>query len=748
MKKTIVALFLSVVVFTLFPLLADAQIVGYHYFPTASEVDARFLSIAGDGVDTIVRERQIIRFAARQDTTAVPLVIGIFDGNGVGRWDLDPRGNRVDLKYELFADPLGDGLGADDPLNLIETKYSWLMPDKAWEDFSVIILDLDAVSPSGNYFFVLIISAMQDPNLDPPVSSSGALNNFKVRSNNLIIIPPDLFAFIAGGHSLEDGQAIYPDYPSLADPNYDGTWDFHFYVRGGQTKLVVWDGDFDHGWFWCSSAEGLARQDTDDPDTPNEVAPPWADGTTVTIEGVAVGTGCSTGRPPDDGSNPDLRFSPDVRYDIEDPEGSMYANDNPSGNRELEKFHIEKTSVIDPDLYDYPDGSDHPVVADIPQGTWHFHSEGLDINNLNALKFTHELCVPPAPGEPCDPVYPFLIGDTVFFDSVAEDGVQGPGEPGIAGVVVNLVAGGVIIETATTDANGEYSFEVPAGTHTVEVDDENFLAGGALEGTYPTTDVQDGDGTDRNDLTFTVVDDNVWLYDFGYNEATGQTVYLVGDTVFYDTDGDGFQDPVEPGIAGVEVNLVDADNVVVGTAVTDANGKYSFLVIPGTWTVVVTDANFLPGGALEGTNGTSILQTPTDINKNDLAYEVIDEDVDIYDFGYVGCGDCEGQITWFTFQYLGSVQNANVRVYQVKGKTDIFNDVVVPGETFTFYGTWKRARTMGTEIKVYVDDGVNELLNAEIHTSCSAIVDPGTQLGDFLVVAGASRVGGLLCAAE
>jgi len=60
---------------------------------------------------------------------------------------------------------------------------------------------------------------------------------------------------------------------------------------------------------------------------------------------------------------------------------------------------------------------------------------------------------------------PIEIGNLVWEDTDF-DGVQDPGEPGIAGVTVELVKGGAVIATATTDANGNYLFSSASGTST------------------------------------------------------------------------------------------------------------------------------------------------------------------------------------------------------------------------------------------------------------------------------------------
>jgi hypothetical protein len=58
----------------------------------------------------------------------------------------------------------------------------------------------------------------------------------------------------------------------------------------------------------------------------------------------------------------------------------------------------------------------------------------------------------------------------------------------------------------------------------------------------------------------------------------------IGNRVWRDTNGNGVQDPGEPPLAGVTVHLYDADNTLIGTAVTDAEGSYYFSNAPGTST--------------------------------------------------------------------------------------------------------------------------------------------------------------------
>ncbi|MEM6453611.1 MAG: C25 family cysteine peptidase [Acidobacteriota bacterium] len=85
-------------------------------------------------------------------------------------------------------------------------------------------------------------------------------------------------------------------------------------------------------------------------------------------------------------------------------------------------------------------------------------------------------------------------------------------------------------------------------------------------------------------------------------------VPIVGDAtvtghVFLDLDGNGVQDPGEPDLAGVTVNVTDAFGQVQ-TVVTDANGDYAANVPPGLTTLDVddTDPDIPPGVALTTAN--------------------------------------------------------------------------------------------------------------------------------------------------
>ena len=233
---------------------------------------------------------------------------------------------------------------------------------------------------------------------------------------------------------------------------------------------------------------------------------------------------------------------------------------------------------------------------------------------------------------------PGAIGDRVWNDANG-DGVQDPGEGGLAGVTLTLTDSvGTVVDTAVTDSNGDYLFtNVPAGNnYMVTIDANNFSSSGALEGYTQTYDADDGTAANDNNSVLSLAGAESNLnQDFGYQNPV---LPNISGTVFYDVDTDGTYEPDgndmmpgnsddETGIGGVTINLVDAGGNVVATTTTDANGDYSFPdVPPADYTVEVTDVNSVLDG-YELTSGLDILTvTQARLNAGDVT------DVD---FGYV-----------------------------------------------------------------------------------------------------------------
>lgn len=178
-------------------------------------------------------------------------------------------------------------------------------------------------------------------------------------------------------------------------------------------------------------------------------------------------------------------------------------------------------------------------------------------------------------------VPPAHLGDLVWEDSNG-NGVQDAGEAGLAGVEVQLKsAAGDVVATTTTDASGNYHFDVDAGTYSVTV---KAPAGYAVTG-----QAQGADGAVDSDIDAAGNTGLITLTPGATNNNVDAGLYrgaTLGDTVWYDTNRNGAQDAGEGGVAGVKVTLLDANGQPVGSATTDADGHYQFSNLkPGAYSV-------------------------------------------------------------------------------------------------------------------------------------------------------------------
>ena len=168
---------------------------------------------------------------------------------------------------------------------------------------------------------------------------------------------------------------------------------------------------------------------------------------------------------------------------------------------------------------------------------------------------------------------------------------------------------------------------------------------------------------------------------------------------------------------------------------TNANGNYFFTdVEPGVMCSVVVDQSSSP--ALDDKV----------IGNCPEMFDVILAPAESFldaDFCFIlPCSECDGNVTQLTLQNNGP--GAQIRVEQKKHKKQkkknvtVFDEVVQPGEQFTFIGTDKG--TLGTEISIFVD----AVLNTKIHSSCSQPIGPALISGDFEAIEGFSKKGGPL----
>ena len=170
-----------------------------------------------------------------------------------------------------------------------------------------------------------------------------------------------------------------------------------------------------------------------------------------------------------------------------------------------------------------------------------------------------------------------------FHDRNA-NGSMDAGEPVLSGWTINLNGtdgkGNPVSRSTATGADGRYSFSVPPGAYTVS---EVCPAGQHWRQSKPgpiTSEANCGANTYPVTLLSGEVDDN---NDFGnFQPATKSGIK------FHDKDADGVKDGDEPGLSGWTINISGTSPCGApspSSSLTDANGRYTFTLCPGTYTV-------------------------------------------------------------------------------------------------------------------------------------------------------------------
>lgn len=237
-----------------------------------------------------------------------------------------------------------------------------------------------------------------------------------------------------------------------------------------------------------------------------------------------------------------------------------------------------------PYTFNWANGSAEQTVSALPAGV-----QSVTVTDSKGCTCTAQLAL----------VNPSRIGNFVWHD-INQNGIQDPGEPGVANVLVKLfgtTGSGVNVALSTlTDANGEYTFDgLQAGAYSMEVS----LPANCIFSAYKTGNTaQDSDihpetgSSDTFQLAPSFYDDR---WDAGLIFLDEKS--SIGDWVWEDFNRNGIQDLNEPGIAEVQVKLIAMPgNTVVASTVTDDAGQYLFEEVqPGTYVV-----EFSPGSLPDG----------------------------------------------------------------------------------------------------------------------------------------------------
>ena len=175
---------------------------------------------------------------------------------------------------------------------------------------------------------------------------------------------------------------------------------------------------------------------------------------------------------------------------------------------------------------------------------------------------------------------PNSIGGRVWHDLDA-DGVQEAGEGGLADVTVWLLdEDHDLVETATTDGEGRYSFpyQVP-GDYVIEVTPEASLLSPADQGA-DTSDSDVDPSTGRTGV-LSLGEEDVVVIDAGLFRPAA-----ISGRVFLDEDGDGILGGGEHSVAGVTVRLSSPDSSFRAQTFTMDFGDYGFPdLVPGRYRV-------------------------------------------------------------------------------------------------------------------------------------------------------------------
>ncbi|MCI5129514.1 MAG: hypothetical protein D3907_13730, partial [Candidatus Electrothrix sp. AUS3] len=290
-----------------------------------------------------------------------------------------------------------------------------------------------------------------------------------------------------------------------------------------------------------------------------------------------------------------------------------------------------------------------------------------------------------------------MLGNKVWFDVDPDQGgtqqpnaIQDSGEIGLAGVGLyiclndvdpcngsNDIDTGSTNPTVITGPDGSWLVPslTPGDTYTVAVDTSTL----PLDINNTPTN-----GPVRRVYTMPADGSSLLVADYGFtdNDST-QNYGTIGDRVYQDVNGDGDdENGSDPGISGVTVELLNNNDAVIATTVTDTNGKYKFtgLELDKEYKVRIKgDSDIL----------STMIQTETGPTNDSYTFTPTGATPDKTEanFGFESSGSSLGDYVWFDVNKDGiqdpkenGISNVEVRVYldngSVQGSKDATDTLV------------------------------------------------------------------------